>query len=315
MKKTFSFLAAFLMAALSAQADLAPTVMLHHAGHATMFTYDKIQDAVNAAVNGDTIYLSEGTFSPFNVNKRIMVRGTGYSTIIDGDCQITISGTSPLTMPVLDAMCFNGNINVTSGYKQFTLRKCRAKNISFTNSDFYDVKFDRCFVSETFHLTTNVKEFTAFNTKIYMLHPHDYTEGIARFEHCNIYYVCDTISRATFNCSWVYETKKMSGAKTQINLIGCVFNYCATLANVQNNWSSECEFNYCFTAGNSGGVNWNPSSDYICSDGTKCGAYGGQHPFTQWPEVPAVTKHILKVDVPNKKLNVTLTIDKLVKYE
>ena len=107
----------------------------------------------------------------------------------------------------------------------------------------------------------------------------------------------------------------MSGAKTQINLIGCVFNYCATLANVQNNWSSECEFNYCFTAGNSGGVNWNPSSDYICSDGTKCGAYGGQHPFTQWPEVPAVTKHVLKVDVPNKKLNVTLTIDKLVKYE
>ena len=50
-------------------------------------------------------------------------------------------------------------------------------------------------------------------------------------------------------------------------------------------------------------------------DGTKIGAYGGQHPFTLWSELPAVTKHSVKVDAANKKLNVTLTLEKRDKSE
>jgi hypothetical protein len=53
------------------------------------------------------------------------------------------------------------------------------------------------------------------------------------------------------------------------------------------------------------------STDYISSlDGTMIGCYGGQYPYNLNPDLPQLTKHAVKVDAANKKLNVTLTLDK-----
>lgn len=319
MKRTIFLLIGLTMAFVQAKADLAPTVMLHHNGQAKYYMYYQIQNAVDDAVAGDTIYLSEGTFQPFNVNKRIMVRGAGSTTLIEGDCEINISGTAKLTMPVLDAMCFSGSVTVKRAYKQFTLRKCKMQNLIWDeNNEFWDAKVEQCYFTNRLNLPNNVKEFNAFNSKIQVLYPHDYTQGQATFEHCNIVEICDTISGTTFNSCSLVKCTKFTSAKSKTNIIACILNSCCLY--YWNEYSlswSNCVLTNCVKANYNDSVDF-PGYDsykkyYSDLDGTYIGAYGGQHPFTQWPEVPGVTQYKMSIDSATKTMKVKLTVDKLVK--
>ena len=326
MKNKVILALTIVLAAVQAKADIAPTVMLSHSGVRTMYNYDQVQQAVDDAVDGDTIYLSNGTFSEFNVSKRIMVRGTGPETIIQGSCTVYIAGTSALTMPVLDALTFTGNVNVTSAYKQFTIRKCQMNNLNFTESDFYDVKLDRCYIQGTLHLTQNVKDFNCFNTKIYMLHPYSYTTGSAYFQNCNIRGIDNYITATFDNCVLRYCKVNTSGSYYGVCLTNCRLNYCIypTISNctyLDNGktttssgaffYNPTVSFNNCYqvsiVAENVVGYG---SNSYLGNDGTMVGCYGGQHPYRRTPELPRVTKHSVAVDAANKKLNVTLTLTK-----
>ena len=335
MKKHFLLFVCLLMVATVAKADIAASVMLRHNGHATFFAHDEIQNAVDAAVEGDTIYLTEGTFSPFNVDKRIMVRGTGWTTIIEGDCNINISGTAKLPMPVLDGVALNGDINVQSAYSQFTLRKVKVKNVAFAGEEHYDVKLDRCHIYGILDLAENVKEINVFNSRIQQITPHDYVLGHATFEHCNIKYIysSDVSSiTATFNSCALYGAYYYQNSYNCPILVGCVLNSCiyskATTSKQGPSftgylyYTSSTTFIDCTGTGNNSTIlsdsnvlSFNNNNYISALDGTKIGAYGGQHPFTLWSELPAVTKHSLKVDAANKKLNVTLTLEKRDKPE
>lgn len=333
MKKQFILLVCLLMAATVVKADIAASVMLRHNGHATFFAHDEIQNAVDAAVEGDTIYLTEGTFSPFDVDKRIMVRGTGWTTVIEGSCNINISGTAKLPMPVLDGVVLNGDINVQSAYSQFTLRKVKVKNVAFAGEEHYDVKMDRCDIYGILDLAENVKEINVFNSRIQQITPHDYVLGHATFEHCNIKYIYSSVVSsitAIFNsCALINAYYTQSSYNYPI-LVGCVLNSCVHSSTHTSKLSSNTGGLYYFSSSTfidcTGTSNSNILSDsnvlsfdnnnYISAlDGTKIGAYGGQHPYTLWSELPAVTKHSVKVDAANKKLNVTLTLEKRDKQE
>ena len=305
MKKNLSLLVLFAQFfALTAYADLAPTVMLRHGGNTTFYKYYEVQNAVDAAVDGDTIYLTDGTYQPFNINKRIMVRGAGPTTMIEGDCEIDISGTAKLTMPVLDAICFNGNVIVKSAYKQFTLRKCKMVDLIWNESnEFWDTKVTQCYFTNMLNLPNNVKEFNAFNSKINYLHPHDYTEGQATFNHCNIGSVTDTISNSSFYNCCIYET---SGGRNKSYIIGCVLKSCTLSA--YDVRTSNCSMVDCIkNLGNADYMEW---KSYYAPDGTLNGVYGGQYPFSLNPELPTVTKYQLGVDPTTKTMHVKLTVTK-----
>ena len=330
MRKTFLLWAVLFMAALSAKADVAPTVMLHHNGNTTLFAWDHVQDAVDAAANGDTIYLSNGQFSAFNVNKRIMVRGAGANTIIEGSCTISISGSSPLTMPVLDAMVFTGSVSVTAASSQLTLRKCEMLDLNFTDSDFRDVKLIQCYIRGTLHLTQRVKEFNCFNTKIKTLLPYDYLTGDAHFVNCNIREITNNITATFDNCVLRYCWAKVDGqSKYEVCLNSCKLNYC--IYPVSNDcyyldiggtyssnpsgypfaWNPSVMFTGCYQVAISATnvVNYS-SNSYLGMDGTKVGVYGGAYPYTLTPALPRVTNHSVSVDANTKKLNVKLTVTK-----
>lgn len=327
MKKRKLFaLACLIWVAMPAKADLAPTVMLHRGGQVKTYMYYEVQKAVDDAVDGDTIFLSEGTFQPFNVNKRILVRGAGPKTIVEGSCTINISGTVKLTMPVLDAMNFNGDVQVDNAYMQFTLRKCKMDNIIFNTEDgkeFDDVKIDRCVISNRLNLPNNVKTFNGFNSMIYTLYPHDYT-GHAVFNHCNIGSICAPITGGEFVSCAVGPCTKFSSAESTKNLIGCLLNSCvySNYDSSRDGWSIagiDYQLVNCVTIPGSPGkdisgfFNFNKQdSSYISADdGTKIGAYGGQHPHNRYPEVPGVTKHQISIDAATRTMTVKLTVDKL----
>lgn len=335
MRKKYLFLLiGLVITCVETKADIAPTVMLSHNGVKTMFMWDQVQDAVDDAVDGDTIYLSEGTFQPFNVTKRIMVRGAGNKTMIDGNCEVDISGLEKLQMPVLDALSFTGDITVTSAYKQFTIRKCQMQSLNFIKGIFYDVKLDRCNIENELFLTNNVKEFNCFNTKIKSLKPDNYLSGNAYFNHCNIRAIEDTI-RATFDyCVLRYCMAWVKGNKYGTCIGGSVLNYCIyptynSCLNLGGTYdfsvsgqgaplflyNSNVNFNNCYKVriDKAADVVNYKSSSYLGDDDTMVGCYGGQHPYNRNPEVPGVTKYNLSIDAATRTMKVTLTVDKLAK--
>ncbi len=310
MKKTILMMFALALSVIQAKADLAPTVMLRHNGVTTFYKYYEIQKAVDASADGDTIYLTDGTYRPFNIDKRIMVRGTGLGTVIEGDCEIDISGTAKLTMPVLDAVTFNGDVRVINAYEQFTIRKCSMTNLFFDGADHYDVKVTQCYFDNRFNLTNNVHEINVFNSKINVLYPHDYKAGQATFEHCNIAEICDSIEGGVLNSCALYATTKFSGAASNTNLIGCALNSCCY--NSGYVYSYRSTYTNCTSLGWSRNnfFNFNESSYKSDLDGTKVGIYGGQHPYNFTPEVPRVSKYQLGIDPTTKKMRVNLTVTK-----
>lgn len=330
MKKQFLLLFACCLgfSVENAFADLAPTVMLRHNNQSTMYAYYQVQNAVNAAEEGDTIYLTEGTFQPFNIDKRIMVRGAGPTTMIEGSCEINISGSKELSMPVLDAMCFLGDITVTQAPRQLTFRKCKMANVIFSDSEFHDVKIDRCWITNRLNLPSNVKEFNAFNSKIQILYPHDYSGGQAIFEHCNIVEICAPITGGVFRSCRIQCCTSLSNQITNANLIGCTLNSCTlywdnptksiTTGKVYSHVAGDDQTvreNCIEWSNNSTGIEYNQTLHISALDGTYVGAYGGQHPFNQYPEVPGVTQHQISIDAATKTMTVKLTVDKLDKQQ
>ena len=317
-------------AAVPAFADLAPTVMLRHNNQSTMFNYYQVQDAVNAAAEGDTIYLSEGTFQPFNIDKRIMVRGAGPGSIIEGSCEIDISGAEKLSMPVLDAVTFLGDITVTQAPRQLTFRKCKIANLIFSDSEFHDVKINQCWITNRLNLPSNVKEFNADNSKIRVLYPHNYENGQVNFRHCNIVEICAPITGAHFISCRIQCCTSLSNQVYNANLIACELNSCTILwANPTKNQTTGSSYNdvsgdeqtqriNCISLASSTsatGMEYKNTSHISAEDGTYVGAYGGQHPFTQYPDVPGVTQHQITIDAATKTMTVKLTVDKLNKQE
>ncbi len=292
-----------------AKADLGASAMLRHNGVTTFYQWDEVQDAVDAAVDGDTIYLAEGTFSPFNINKRIMVRGAGPGTTVSGNCTIDIPNDKKLVMPVLDALSFTGTVQVNSAGQQLTFRKVKMNILNFATNDFDDVKLESCYVTNTFMLATCVRSLNCDNCKISELRPSNHTTGNLTFTHCNIYNITGYITAQFLSCA-IYQ----AGSDNKRYLVGCTIN---SYVRNQTLYGTNCTYENGHSTGTTTYSNTNSSwVDYynpkaISSiDGTYIGAYGGQYPYSLYPALPTVTKHTVTVDAANKKLNVTLTLDK-----
>lgn len=113
-----------IMMSMNASAITINKALLQHDGEVTLFDGDKIQDAVNAAADGDVIYLTLGTFKPFNVTKKITIRGTGEKTVIDGDVNISILNNPTLENPVLETLSVTGSVTVNNAVSNFMMRQC-----------------------------------------------------------------------------------------------------------------------------------------------------------------------------------------------
>ena len=291
---------------LQVKADLGASVMLRHNGVTTFYQWDEVQNAVDASVDGDTIYLAEGTFSPFNIDKRIMVRGAGPGTTVSGNCTIDIPNDKKLVMPVLDALAFTGTVQVNSAGQQLTFRKVKMNILNFATNDFDDVKLESCYVTNTFMLAPCVRSLNCDNTKISELRPNNHTTGNLVFTHCNITKITGFITAKFLSCA-IHEV----GNSSNKYCVGCGFNSCVYYSIYSNNsWFENCYKSSTYSNANSNWVDYYNSKAISSLDGTYIGAYGGTYPYTLYPALPTVTKHKVTVDAANKKLNVTLTLDK-----
>lgn len=303
MKKNFFLTICLAVLSISQAMAQAAKVALQHDGFVTLYNTDELQKALDASVDGDTIYLNEGTFTGnVTIAKKVSLIGAGQNTIISGSITITYNGT--LIARILDGLNINNSLILSGKTNGLCVRKCSFHSLVF-GSFTENALFDRCFQNYTgstgrFNLNNNIKNLRVVNSKIADLYGKVDNVANAVFVNCNVHadsYVND--AKATFiNCiirNWnssFYEDSYFTNCYmyTSINSVNeknCEYG--------TFNWGTDFEFN--------GNI------EITGTDGTQVGIYGGTTPYTLVPSVPTVTSYNLNVNTTTKRLNVNISVE------
>lgn len=316
MKRTVMAFACFALVSIAVKAQMGQ-IVLHHQGAVSVFANDKMEDAMTKAVDGDTIYLSEGTFSSaMNITKKVSVIGAGYNTVYLGTINIDIPGEPTLTARLLDAMDIQAVVEVKQACKGMVIRKCKFRSIVFSALT-EDATIDRCWCFGTgtngFKLSNNIKGMIVLNSRVRSLSGDASSPAAINFMHCNIKLIYNVSGASVFasytNCiiaGWNYTDSYF--------YTNTVFRYCLC----GKSYYSKSDYNNCWNYNNTDILNDNcycsvgdadlQAKGYIGNDGTVVGCTGGENPYTLTPAVPRVTEHTITVDTEKKELNVNIKV-------
>lgn len=306
MRKQLLTLACLLMATMGVNAQISK-VALQHKGAVTLYDTDQIQIAIDNSVDGDTIFLNEGEFPGFTVNKKITVIGKGNSeTKVTSSITIAIPNSPTLTARVLDGLNLSGsNITVSNAVNSLVIRKCQFSTISF--SGVVDkVLIDRCYITDYINLSSNVVGMDIVNSRIrYGLRSNAYTSSAVNVINSivgnGVYTSVYNQSNATFINSIVYNYHS-----SDYHLgTGCNYVKCAvvnqTYGIYQNCWNA-------YSTVSSYTKDQLARDGYVGTDETCIGPDGGTTPYTLVSTAPKITDYTLKVDTGEKKLNVNVKV-------
>lgn len=174
------------------------TITLSHNGKETNFAYNKMGDAVEAAADGDTIYLSNGEFeSDFRLTKKIAFIGSGaesnngtgtYTHYNSGNIVIAIPEGTKLSARLFDGIYFDNSITFQTTIENVIFRKCRTPWNINVNKNIESLYFDRCYING--NQSSSIKKVVARNCQINNLNMSgsDYNEVAVnwQFIHCTI---------------------------------------------------------------------------------------------------------------------------------
>lgn len=330
MKKIL-FLFVLIIASVQIYADTRAQALLLHNGQGKSFDADQLQQAVNEAVAGDTICLSEGAFLIPNytlvIDKTISIIGAGADVCkIGGSVDIAIEGNPIFDRYILDAVKIDTTVTVRKSMKGVYLRKCWIGNFFQVADDaeVSDIQIDRSYIYR-FYPALNMKSATLTNTvmhyqgynkpsKVSFIEGHD-----INFINCNIY-LLDSYCylAATYQNCMIYGTN-LSRSVTNNTFINTLFgnnanNYCPENGNVRINCYSTNLQVYVkdksnafpdFTISQEERLN----NGFKGTDGSVVGADGGIASFSMEPEGIHIKESILRVDPETKQLNVTLKVE------
>ena len=320
-----------LLVSMTTSAITINKALLQHNDQVTLFDGDKIQDAVDAAVDGDIIYLTLGTFKPFNVTKKITIRGTGETTVIDGDVNISILSNPTLDNPVLEALAVSGSVTINNAVSNFVMRQCKitsGMNIKakvaegtiercqigsmYFNGTIQDLTLDRCNITSSIALSSTIESMAVINSIVSGLSANSGATNNTTFVNCNL-----GISNCThFSATIINSIVNNVGGPMTLNstvLVNSLINKYYSYNYVMSiGTSSVCQGCYIVSLSNlDTSFSSLQTNGYLGTDGTVVGVYGGDTPYDDnmlVPSVPKVTSSDLQLDMEQKKLNVTLTV-------
>ena len=324
MKKQLIMMACMLMASIAAFAGTNSKILLQHEGGVKVYDSNQMTQALADAVKGDTLFLSEGTFAGFDLTKEVMIRGCGTTTIITGAVKIAVAGNPTFSAPLLDALKIDNSLTVSQPCNKLHIRKCWITgDISFTAKS-EDVLIDRCSNInsnfKTFSISSNIVSMTVMNSFIAYLYSNGVTGNVVTFINCNIGSRYSEIPNQTFiNCIFGYGGYTTISSSSSTKLTNCTLLNC-----LYNTYSSGCLnsnvgnsiLQSCYGVNNGTSLLTDMSKDdllangYLGNDGTIVGIYGGNTPYVadMLPAAPKVTDSSVKLDLENKKLNVSLKV-------
>lgn len=326
MKKLFLSLVALAVAAMSyAQSSMLAT--LSHNGNIKMFYgVSALKSAYNAAVNGDIITLSSGSFNAVDIAKGLTIRGAGMGidslsnsepTVIVGDFKINIPSTVTKRL-TLEGIYHNHKITVSSEFKNGTFLKCRFNEIDSYDKLITNLTMIHCKVAYRLYtggesngsfVNSIINEIDGYYHNSYdflncVVHNKVFSEqslGASSFKNCVL--VCPeewtiTASGVVYNCIGISNNKKFF--EDIPNTTNVVKTYAEVFKTYRGTYSDNETFELTETA----------KTKYQGIDGTQVGIYGGNMPFDPIPSNPQITKcNVAAKSTADGKLSVDIEVN------
>ena len=317
MKKMIFTLVCLLGMSVAANAASKSDIVLQHGSNITVFNAEDLASAMEAAVDGDVIFLGEGSYPGFGITKKITIQGVGLNTVIKGDITIDIPNEPVLTAPVLQYLKAERTVTVKSETTGLGFKQCSIGDIVYKRKAF-DAYIDRCFlyylhIDQIYNVTLTingqsstvaypeVKSLKVTNSIIGNVIGSQYSTTTT-FVNCHIEF-----QAATFVLGTVINSIVTNGysANYSISNTHLVNSYIRTNIQIE----SGCTQKNCYYGDNNLSYDSEEltTNGYLGNDGTIIGPLGGTTPYTLVPDVPQVTVSNFKVDHQKEELNVTLT--------
>ena len=316
-----------IMVSANVQAQERVKATLQHNGTLTEFTGAySFQAAYNAAVDGDTIFLSPGTFTfdyynSTTIVKSITIQGSGCVTDQSHNLNETYfnvaNTTSGFSLNVRDCnnLTFEGlHINRISLYNtvsQMEIRHCKIDNLNFySGMKWYNSFLEHCWI-ESFSLpSSNYQNINVSNSFVKSFNGGDVnTSNSMSWLNCYI----DSSSKygvSLFNNCIIGGTQKLNNSCMAYN---CVVSegLLSDVLNKDGNYEVS-DVSSLFVDGYTSYENFykltdGSSTTYLGQDGTQVGIYGGLRPYTPIPSYPRIVeKNIAGQTTTDGKLRVSV---------
>ena len=334
MKKTL-FLALMLVIGATAFAQQQMATLNHNDTITVFYGSYALRDAHNAAVAGDIVTLSSGTFNSCNITKAITIRGAGfymdsiamtYPTIITGDFNL-LSPNDSIHNLVMEGINVNNQMRYNNvGNAKFNRCYIDSWRDTYNNgyAKCYDTEFVNCIIKEFYGNSSVPSSYSFVNSVLY--HSHMYYDDVTLLNsilimqesHYNtvaynsiivnnwaaylqenaIAYNCILIKNA-YNSVWLNPNNSTN--KTVENLSD-VFE---TLRNTNIGSYATNEFSiderYILKE--------EIATSFLGNDGTEVGIHGGMFPFDTRPYYMVVKKcNVAKKSTIDGKLSVDIEV-------
>ena len=313
MKKAMIILACLMICGmLSVKAAEQWQIALQHNGNVTHFDCDQLSKAIAAAENGDTIFLSEGTFSSsstsITINKAITIIGAGAdNTKISPSVYVNIPNSPTLTARLLDGVSLD-HLTISCEVTGLSIRKCKIQtSLSFITNDnkIKEVVIDRCSIG-TLYLSSAVGSLVANNSSLDLKYQ-GYRVPSAVFVNCDVHcytYANEKIGAHFLNCRIDWDGISNVNYDENIRFTNCLAKEGFPCFNAKT--ATNC---YTYSGDLTDTSNeYFVSQGWVGTDGTAVGMYGTTTPYTLTPSGLTVTSYKLGVDTEKKKLNVKMTL-------
>ena len=328
-------------ASVFAQSSLIAT--LSHEGEITPFYgADALKEAHEAAVHGDAITLSSGTFIATDITKAITLRGAGMQldtinqilpTEISGDFTINVADnvTDKLT---IESIYHNHRITVKGTLKEARFIKNRLKELSCssaTDGALSNCNFIHCMIVGLFHVTgsgtdcivsnsyiaqfgylSNSTSAMSFSNSILNTDTKGYGGGIPLGD----YYKCSFVNCVLIgNYSTIGRDDRLPSNATAYNCVAvnCYGTCFVNIPNTTNTSSTYAEVFKDFTGKYSDDITFEltdgAKTKFLGTDGTQIGIYGGNFPYTPISTNPRITKcNVAAKSTADGKLSVDIEV-------
>lgn len=342
MKKIFAslvLLVATSATSVFAQSNLVAT-LIHNGTVKAYYSGSALVQAYNAAVDGDTIMLSAGTFQSVTIFKSLTIIGSGmhtdtikniFPTKLAGDFYIGCENKT-LSNVKLEGIYHNNRI-IFSAYNGALLNcsfhKCRFKEVVTDGNGYYDpphhnTVFSNCKITYDISFSNNKQSNFSFINSV--VHNADIGGGTTpSMEFVNCVYIhnwkdsnniLEEVGNSNFTNCLIITDRDKGNLPIYANANRCVSNY-NCFGNITDNTNAVVSgYTDLFKTYTGTYSDWETfeltdaaKAKYLGTDGTEVGIYGGFYPFSPETTMPKISKfNVAKKSTADGKLSVDIEV-------
>lgn len=322
--KMTAIVAGLVMSVCAKAQDVQMVTLQHGDAMTAYYGHTAFQQAMGAAAKGDLITLSGGSFASATINKVVTIQGAGYVQDIDNNRYCTTfvndlgieipEGESGL---VIEGVRFHNSVYAKGTIDNLIFRKCRLGYLNLNDCNSKNCLIDRCRVGafEPDEHSANLMVKNSVLGRIFsneadaillvqnsVVTNNDYENNLtAQFRNCIIATSFRASGCSAYNCLVSNNYGGFSTA-TQSNVWTIGSDEMNSLFTNGDFFDFKDDWDYTLTS--------EAAAQYLGTDGTQVGIYGGTTPFTDIPSNPqVVSKEIAAESDANGKLSVKIKVE------